>query len=506
MEDTTIFYSSVSLLFLIFVFKLWFQPTTHRRKNLPPSPRPSLPVIGHLHLLKHPMHRTFHELAKKYGPIFSLRFGSRLVVVVSSASAAEECFTKNDIVFANRPKLFLGKHIGYNNTILTLAPYGDHWRNLRRITAIEVFSSNRLNMFLSIRRDETKRLLEKLSRLSSQGGFSKVELKTMFSELTFNIMMRMVAGKRYYGDDVEDEEEARRFRRIMKEIASYGGASNPGDFLPIMNWIDGGDFKNKVVSLSKRVDEFMQCLIDEHRNKKAGLESNNTMIDHLLSLQESQPEYYTDQIIKGLIMVLLLAGTDTSSVTLEWAMTNLVNNPEVMKKARAELDDQVGQERLIDEPDVFKLQYLQSIISETLRLYPAAPLLVPHMSSEDCTVGGYHVPRDTILLVNAWAIHRDPKLWDDPNSFNPERFEIGEGEARKLMPFGLGRRSCPGSGLAQRVVGLALGSLIQCFEWERVGEEKVDMSEGRGITMPKVDPLVVLCKARPFTNNVLVAA
>ncbi|KAK2657562.1 hypothetical protein Ddye_010614 [Dipteronia dyeriana] len=504
MEDTAIFYSSVSLLFLIFVFKLWFQPTTHRSKNLPPSPRPSLPIIGHLHLLKHPMHRTFHNLAQKYGPIFSLRFGSRLVVVVSSASAAEECFTKNDIVFANRPNLLLGKHIGYNNTTLTLAPYGDHWRNLRRITTIEVFSSKRLNMFLSIRSDETKRLLEKLSRVSSQGGFSKVELKTMFSELTFNIMMRMIAGKRYYGDDVEDEEEARRFRKIMKEAVSYGGASNPGDFLPILNWIDGGDFKNKVVSLSKRIDEFLQGLIDEHRNKQAGLESTDNMIDHLLSLQESQPEYYTDQIIKGLILVMLLAGTDTSAITLEWAMTNLVNNPEVLEKAKAELDDQVGHERLINESDVFKLQYLQSIISETLRLCPAAPVLVPHMSSDDCTVGGYDVPRDTILLVNAWAIHRDPKLWDEPDSFKPERFETEERESRKLMPFGLGRRSCPGSGLAQRVVGLALGSLIQCFEWERVGDEKVDMSEGKGTTMPKADPLELLCKARPITNSELI--
>ncbi|KAK0605406.1 hypothetical protein LWI29_026359 [Acer saccharum] len=489
MEDTTIFYSSVSLLFLIFVFKLWFQPTARRRKNLPPSPRPSLPVIGHLHLLKHPMHRTFHNLAKKYGPIFSLRFGSRLVVVVSSASAAEECFTKNDIVFANRPNLLLGKHVGYNNTILTQSPYGDHWRNLRRITTIEVFSSIRLNMFLPIRRDETKRLLEKLSRSSRKGGFFKVELKTMFSELTFNIMIRMVAGKRYYGDDVEDEEEARRFRKIMKEATSYGGASNPRDFLPILNWIDGGDFTNKLVSLSKRIDEFLQGLIDEHRIKKAGLESTNTMIDHLLSLQESQPEYYTDQIIKGLIMVMLLAGTETSAVTLEWAMTNLVNNPEVLEKVRAKLDDQVGQERLIDESDVFKLQYLQNIILETLRLCPTAPLLVPHISSDNCTVGGYDVPCDTILLVNAWAIHRDPKLWDEPDSFKPERFETREGETRKLMPFGLGRRSCPGSGLAQRVVGLALGSLIQCFEWERVGDEKVDMTEGRGLTMPKVDPL-----------------
>ncbi|KAL5790976.1 hypothetical protein ACOSQ2_005864 [Xanthoceras sorbifolium] len=502
MEDTTILYSSLSLLFLIFAFKLWFQPTTGR-KNLPPSP-PSIPFLGHLHILKPPVHRAFHNLAKKYGPIFSLRFGSRLVVVVSSASAAEECFTKNDIVFANRPRLLMGKHLHYNRTTIVQAPYGDHWRNLRRITAIEVLSSNRLNTFSSIRRDEIKRLLEKLSRDSRQ-RFSKVELKTMFSELTFNVIMRMVAGKRYYGDDVEDEEEeeAIRFRKIVTEVGEYGGTSNRGDFLPILNWIDGGNFVKKVISLSKRTDEFLQGLIDEHRSKKVSLESTNTMIDHMLSLQESQPEDYADQIIKGLILIMLLAGTDTSAVTLEWTMSNLVNHPEVLKKAKAEVDAQIGQERLMDEQDVSKLYYLQCIISETLRLYPAAPLLVPHMSSENCIVGGYDVPCDTILLVNAWAIHRDPKLWDDPNSFKPERFEIGEGEAGKMMPFGMGRRACPGVGLAQRVVGLTLGSLIQCFEWERVSEDKVDMTEGRGITMPKIQPLEVLCKARPITNNVL---
>lgn len=201
----------------------------------------------------------------------------------------------------------------------------------------------------------------------------------------------------------------------------------------------------------------------------------------------------------------MLAGIDTSAVTLEWAMSNLLNHPHILKKARAELDDQVGQQHLIDESDLSKLPYLQNIISETLRLYPAAPLLLPHFSSSDCTIEGYDVPRDTMVLVNAWAIHRDPKLWDDAESFKPERFEItGEGEVNmKLMPFGLGRRSCPGSGLAQRVLGLALGSLIQCFEWERVSDEEVDMSEGEGVTMPKAVPLEALCKARPIINSVL---
>jgi isoflavone 2'-hydroxylase len=205
------------------------------------------------------------------------------------------------------------------------------------------------------------------------------------------------------------------------------------------------------------------------------------------------------------VQSLLLAGTNTLAVTLEWAMSNLLNNPDVLKKARAELDTQIGEENLMDEPDISKLRYLQSIISETLRLYPAAPLLVPHMASDNCTIKGYDVPRNTMLLVNAWAIHRDPKVWDDATSFKPERFECVEVEAHKLMPFGLGRRACPGEGLAQRTVGLALGSLIQCFEWERVGKEKVDMAEGNGLIMPKVVALEAMCKARPIMNNLLIS-
>lgn len=343
-------------------------------------------------------------------------------------------------------------------------------------------------------------MLVKLSRSSAQ-GFAKVELRSMFSEMTFNMVMRMVAGKRYYGqDDLSDEEEALRFRTTLKEASTYGGAVNPGDFLPILNWFVKEGYEKKVKRIASAMDELLQGLIDEHRSDK---ESRNTMIGHLLSLQQSQPDYYTDQIIKGFIMNILLGGTDTSSSTLEWAMSNLLNNPHILKKARAELDAQVGQKLLVDEPDLSKLHYLQSIISETLRLHPAAPLLVPHYSSDDCTIGGYDVPRGTIVMVNAWAIHRDPKHWDDAQSFKPERFETSEGggEVNKLMPFGLGRRACPGEGLAKRVVGLGLASLIQCFEWERVGEEEVDMVEGRGLIMPKAVPLEAMCKARQIITK-----
>lgn len=190
---------------------------------------------------------------------------------------------------------------------------------------------------------------------------------------------------------------------------------------------------------------------------------------------------------------MLLAGTDTSSITLEWAMSNLLNNPNILKKAKNELDTHIGQNRLVDEPDISKLPYIQNIIYETLRLHPPAPLLVPHMSSEDITLGKYNFPKNTILLVNVWDIHRDPKLWSDPTCFKPERFEK-EDEVDKLLSFGLGRRACPGANLAQRTVTLTLALLIQCFEWKLIGEEKIDMTEERGITMPKKTSLKAMCK------------
>ncbi|XP_008369127.3 cytochrome P450 81E8-like [Malus domestica] len=498
MEDI-LFYTSLSLIFILFTFKFFLQTNRNNHQNLPPSP-PSLPIIGHLHLLKPPVHRIFRRLSQKYGPVFSLWFGSRRVVIVSSSSVVQECFTTNDIVLANRPRLIMGKHLAYNYTNIAASSYGDHWRNLRRIGAVEIFSSARLNTFSDIRKDEVRRLLVKLSQ-NARNGFAKVELKSMLNELTFNIIMRMVAGKRYYGDDLSvDKEEARQFREIMRDAFAYGGAANPADFLPVLNWFGVNGYEKKVKALAKRADVFLQGLIDERRSKGR---NGSSMIDHLLSLQESQPEYYTDQIIKGLIMVILLAGTDTSAVTLEWAMSNLLNHPRVLQKAKSELDAKVGKENLVDEPDISKLPYLQSIISETLRLCPAAPLLLPHFTSDDCIIGGFDVPRDTMVLVNAWAVHRDPELWDEPESFKPERFESGEDFSHKLIPFGMGRRACPGAGLAQRVVGLTLGSLIQCFDWNRVGEEMVDMTEGKGLTAPKAIPLEAMCKARIIVSKVL---
>ncbi|KAI9200331.1 hypothetical protein LWI28_006137 [Acer negundo] len=515
MEETWLLMVYVtSFLFFLLILKHLFHKQT-QYKNLPPSPPNSFPIIGHLHLLKKPIHSELQNLSNKYGSILKLSFGNRNILLVSSPAAIEEVFSKNDVVFANRPRLLISKYLNYNYTSVGASPYGQHWRNLRRLMALEIFSTSRLKTFQSIREDEVRLLLKNLHQSSSQSSFTKAEMKSKLSELSFNVIMRIVAGKRYFGVDETDSDEAKLFRDIIKEIFEISGASNPGDFIPALRWLNYHSFEKRMKILHKKGDSFMQSLIDENRirTRKIGPgddqeEKTRTMIDSMLSLQESEPNYYTDEIIKGMILTLLSAGTDTSAATIEWAMSLLLNNPAVLKKARAEVDNYVGHDRLVDEPDLAKLPYIQSIVNETLRLYPVAPLLAPHESSDDTTIGGYHVPRQTMLMVNAWAIHRDPKVWDDPTSFKPERFEgLMEGgheaDNYKFVPFGLGRRACPGAGLANRVMGLALAALIQCFEWERISEEEVDMSQGSGITMPKAKPLEAMCKSRHSMSTLL---
>ncbi|XP_030467559.1 cytochrome P450 81Q32-like [Syzygium oleosum] len=490
---------------LLFILKLIIQKHANpKSKNrLPPSP-PGLPILGHLHLLKEPVHRTLHGLMERYGDVLLLKFGVRKILVTSNPSAVEECFTRNDIIFANRPHTLAGKHLNYNSTTMGLASYGDHWRNLRRLTTVEMFSSTRMAMLSDVRHDEVRLLLKGLFHESNE-RWTKIEMRSKFRELSFNIVIRMIAGKRYYGKDAVGEEAA-EFRRIIKEVVELHGTANLGDYLPIFQWVDFQGVEKRMIRLMGKMDRFCQNLIDEIRGMRKELTRKErkmmTLIDVMLSLQEKEPESYTDQTLKGVIMTLLGAGTETASTTLEWAMSLLVNNLDTLKKAQIEIEANVEQDRLITEHDLPNLNYLQAIVNETLRLFPPTPLLVPHESSSDCNVLGYHVPRGTMLLVNLWSIHRDPKLWEEPTKFIPERFG-NRGDQReekddnfKFLPFGAGRRACPGANLGRRVIELGLGALIQCFEWKRDGEEEIDMNEGTGLSMPKLEPLEVLCKPR----------
>ncbi|KAL3732941.1 hypothetical protein ACJRO7_022459 [Eucalyptus globulus] len=476
-----------------------------KSRNLPPSPFLALPVIGHLYLIQNPLHRSLCWISRRYGPVALLRFGPSRVLVVSSPDAAEECLAKNDIVFANRPCLLAGKHLGYNYTSLAWSPYGDHWRNLRSIASGEILSANCLLTLSTIWADEVKSLLH---RLAKSGGRS-VNMKSAFFELMLNVGTLMIAGKRYCGENVGELEEAIKFMEIVTESFRISGATKMGEFLPFPRWMGLKEVEEKLMTLQKKRDEFMQSLIDESQSgggnewpEAAEGRKKKTLIQVLLSRRETEPEYYKDETIKSLMQVVL-TGPDTSATTMEWALSAMLNHPEILKKARAEIDEVVGHDRLVSESDLPKLPYLHSVINETMRMYPVGPLLVPHESVEDCQVGGYRVPRGTILLINLFYIQNDPRYWPDPTNFKPERFEGMEGvrDGYKMMPFGSGRRKCLGENLAVRTIGLTLGSLIQCFEWD--SDELIDMTEGSGPTMQKAQPLMAKCRPRSATSDLL---
>ncbi|KAJ0579996.1 putative isoflavone 2'-hydroxylase [Helianthus annuus] len=283
-------YLYISLLLLLLASYL----IRRKSSNHPPTVFPTLPIIGHLYLLKPPVYRTLAKLSTKYGPVLLLRLGFRRVLLISSPSAAEECFTKNDIIFANRPHMLFGKIIGNNYTTLIWSSYGENWRNLRRIASTEILSTHRLNEFHHIRVEEGRLLVRKLFTINSP-----VNMKSLFYEFTLNVMMRMISGKRYFGGDISAaEEEGKRLREIMDEMFLLASATNIADYLPMLSWL-GNRLEKNLITLNQKRDRFFQGLIEQLRGSKE--ETKKTMIEVLLSLQVSDPEYYSDQMIRSFV-------------------------------------------------------------------------------------------------------------------------------------------------------------------------------------------------------------
>ncbi|OEL23555.1 Isoflavone 2'-hydroxylase [Dichanthelium oligosanthes] len=491
-----------------------------RAQRLPPSP-PAVPFLGHLHLVKTPFHAALIRLAARHGPVFSLRMGSRRAVVVSSPECARECFTEHDVTFANRPLSPTARLAAFDGAMLGVASYGPYWRNLRRVAAVQLLSAHRVALMTPAISGEVRAMVRRMDHAAAAApaGAARVQLKRRFFELSLSVLMETIArtktSRTEANADTDMSPEANEFKQIVDELVPYLGTANRWDYLPVLRWFDVFGVRNKILDTVSRRDAFLRRLIDAVRQRlDDGSEGEDkSMIAVLLALQKSEPEVYTDTTIMALCTLtvsspfsmknLFGAGTETTSSTTEWAMSLLLNHPEALKKAQAEIDAAVGTSRLVTADDVSRLAYLQCIINETLRLYPAAPLLLPHVSSADCKVGGYDVPSGTMLLVNVYAIHRDPAVWEDPAEFRPERFEGGAAEGRLLMSFGMGRRKCPGEPLALRTVGLVLGTLIQCFDWDRVDGVEVDMAEGGGLTMPRAVPLEAMCRPRAAMRQVL---
>ncbi|KAJ8766510.1 hypothetical protein K2173_023778 [Erythroxylum novogranatense] len=459
---------------------------------LPPGPR-KLPIIGNLHLLAgclpYGPHRPFLELAKRYGPIMHFQLGEVSTVVISTKEAAEKVLKTHDIKFADRLYVFAADILLYNCSDIAYAPYGEYWRQMRRIFILELLSAKRIKSFKSIRREEASSMMTTIA--ASEG--SPVTLISLLLATNFTIISRSAFS------NLGKKELA--LIPLIKQIGKELGGFSLGDVFPSLKFLHViTGLKRKLVSLHQKVDRTLDEIIKEHREMKARGETRETddMVDVLLNLQESGDLElpFTDVNIKALVLEVFMAGIESTSSVVEWAMAELIKNPGEMKRAQAEVREVFGQKGSVDEDGLHKLKYLQLIIKETLRLHVPGPLLIPRQNREKVVIDGYDIPPKTHVIINAWAMTRDPSYWTDPGKFYPDRFLNSSVDYRgtdmQFIPFGAGRRMCPGVSLGEVTVELLLANLLFHFDWKvpnGMKPEDLDMSEGFGATANKLHKL-----------------
>ncbi|KAM0932358.1 putative 3,9-dihydroxypterocarpan 6A-monooxygenase [Dioscorea sansibarensis] len=497
-------FTSIAILSII-ILRWWLisKPAgAGARLRLPPSPI-ALPVIGHLHLLAPIPHQALHKLSLRYGPLISLRLGSVPCVVASSPETAKEFLKTHELFFADRPQSKAVSYLTYGSADFSFAPFGAYWKFMKKLSMFQLLGGQTLEQLSFIRKEEVVRLLQKLQTKAKEK--MKVGLSGELIRMSNNVISRMTMSRRCS----ENEGEAEEVRKLVEETAELTGKFNLADYIGFCKNLDLQGFDKRLEDVRRRFDGMMEGILEEkrvlRRNAVAaaaaaagGGPAVKDILDILLDIHEDENAEMKLSLenIKAYIVDIFTAGTDTSALTIEWALAELINNPGVLEKLREEIDTVVGKNRLISETDMSNMPYLQAVVKETLRLHPTGPMTVRECT-KDCKINGYNIQAKTRLFVNIWAIGRDPKYWKEPLKFTPERFmEEGSngidvrGQHFHMLPFGSGRRVCPGASLALLVVQAGLGALVQCFDWEVDGGGMVDMTEGPGLTLPRAKPLV----------------
>ncbi|KAL2520998.1 Cytochrome [Forsythia ovata] len=502
------FIAAIFFLLLIFYGK---SRSKASKNSAPPEAGGAWPIIGHLHLIgggSRLPHITLGAMADKYGPVFTIRLGVHRTLVVNSCELAKELLTTWDVAVSSRPKFLAAKHMGYNFAMFAFSPYGAYWREIRKLIAVELFSLRSLELLKHVRVSETELSMKELytfwNMKKDKSGEVLVEMKKWFGNLNLNVVLRMVAGKRYFGVTAdEDKIEARKCQKVLRDFFHLAGLFVVGDTIPFLRWFDLGGYEKRMKENGKEMDKIVDKWLEEHK-QKANYGSEQDFMDVMLSAVQvtALQDYDPDTIIKSTCLSLIAGGGDTTTVMLVWAVSLLLNNRHVLKKAQQEIDIHVGKERRVRETDISKLIYLQAIVKETLRLYPAGFLGSPREFTEDCKLAGYHIPKGTRLIVNIWKIQRDPQVWFDPLEFKPERFLTThtdsdvKGQNFELIPFGAGRRICPGITFALHMLHLVLANLLHAFELSTPHDELVDLTVNAGLTNMKTTPLDVLLSPR----------
>ncbi|KAM0879752.1 hypothetical protein ACQ4PT_034027 [Festuca glaucescens] len=482
---------SLCFIALWMLLAIWFlKPSGVRKQLLPPGPW-KLPILGSLHhVLSFLPHRKLMELSGRHGPVMFLRLGEIPTVVVSDAEAAALVMKTNDLSFASRPCSTTQKIFGCDGKDIALAPYSAHWRQLRRICLVELLSSKQVSRMEGIRAEEVGNLLRSITATSSTGATINVSKRT--AELANDIVCRAVFGGKF----TQQEE----YLRDLEEALVLLGGFCLIDLFPssrLVRWLSNAE--RHMRRSCGRIHGIIANVMDERRavrsagdDQTCGTVDAEDLLDVLLRLQQEDSLEFplTTEVISAVLFDMFVGGTDTSSTILEWTLSELVRHPQAMAKAQQEVREVIGKDKVvIADRDVAELDYMRMVIKEVLRLHPPVPLL-PRLAREDSTIMPYNIPKGTNICINVFAISRDPRYWKNPQEFKPERFENKNisynGTLNEFIPFGAGRRQCPGIQFGSSVVEIALANLLYHFDWmlpDGASRASLDMSEKFGITV-----------------------
>ncbi|XP_065864688.1 cytochrome P450 726A27 [Euphorbia lathyris] len=485
--------------FFIFIFmliKIWKKQT--QTSIFPPGPF-KFPIVGNIPQLATggtlPHHRL-RDLAKIYGPIMTIQLGQVKSVVISSPETAKEVLKTQDIQFADRPLLLAGEMVLYNRKDILYGTYGDQWRQMRKICTLELLSAKRIQSFKSVREKEVESFIK---TLRSKSGIP-VNLTNAVFELTNTIMMITTIGQK-----CKNQEAVMSVIDRVSEAAAGFSVADVFPSLKFLHYLSGE--KTKLQKLHKETDQILEEIISEHKaNAKVGAQADN-LLDVLLDLQKNGNLQVplTNDNIKAATLEMFGAGSDTSSKTTDWAMAQMMRKPTTMKKAQEEVRRVFGENGKVEESRIQELKYLKLVVKETLRLHPAVAL-IPRECREKTKIDGFDIYPKTKILVNPWAIGRDPKVWNEPESFNPERFQDSpidyKGTNFELIPFGAGKRICPGMTLGITNLELFLANLLYHFDWkfpDGITSENLDMTEAIGGAIKRKLDLELI--SIPYTSS-----